>query len=57
MWYLIQMLIFGHVHKWKIINTKQNRGTWEQGNVILKGPYTTYTCQCERCGEIKCYSV
>lgn len=43
---LIELLIFGHIHKWKILN---------RGNLV-RGPYEKgqrYIMQCEKCGKVK----
>lgn len=45
---LLQFLIYGHFHKWKIL---EKSGVFEEG--LDKPTYVDYACQCERCGEIK----
>lgn len=44
---LLQLLIFGHVHKWKIIT----EGHLADSNSVVVGNY--YDLQCEHCGNIK----
>ncbi len=46
---LIQLLFFGHIHKWKIID--KLRVDYETD--FSKGSCDRYTLQCEHCGNIK----
>lgn len=48
MWKLIQLLIFGHCHKWKIIKEADVDGSFDQR-------WTRYYTQCEICGKIKVF--
>lgn len=47
---LIQLLIFGHIHKWKIL---------EQGSLTVHNDFgppskgDRYIYQCENCGKVK----
>lgn len=47
---LLQLLIFGHCHKWEIIKAvecdNKNNTTW-----------TRHYCQCEKCGRVKIFDV
>ncbi|MCK5019955.1 MAG: hypothetical protein KAS32_23065 [Candidatus Peribacteraceae bacterium] len=47
MWKLIQLLIFGHAHKWKIIQSGELTFTYSE-SIGMR-----YTLQCEKCGNIK----
>ncbi len=49
MWWLIQMVLFGHIHKRKII---REGPLHYEGNFSF-GTTTQYTCQCETCGTIR----
>lgn len=51
---LIQLLILGHIHKWKIIAQGPFR-EWdgEVGKSALRRECISYTLQCEHCGNIK----
>lgn len=46
---LLQLLWYGHSHKWKIIG---ERGVRSDGELVG----TRYTCQCEHCGAIKVFN-
>lgn len=46
---LLQLLIFGHVHKWKIVNVN----TLDYNGDFGSGTCIRYTMQCEVCGNIK----
>ncbi len=46
---LIQLLFFGHIHKWEIIDKR--RVDYESD--FSKGSCDRYVLQCERCGNIK----
>lgn len=46
---LLQFLLFGHVHKWKIIARCPIE--YEGWGTYYKA--TRYTLQCETCGDIK----
>lgn len=51
---LLQLLIFGHVHKWKII--KEGPFTLygeDEAEMVQRG--TQYNVQCEHCGAVKRY--
>ena len=48
---LLQLLIFGHVHKWKIIAKSE---VFEE-NGAQKPVYIDYNCQCEACGKIRMF--
>lgn len=45
---LFQLLIYGHVHKWKIIS--ERRFNYDDG--FTRGDCNRYILQCEHCGEI-----
>lgn len=45
---LIKFLIFGHLHKWEIIQTR--RCDDDSG-----GAWTRHYCQCKECGKIKVF--
>ena len=45
---LIQFLIFGHWHKWKII---EKHSLWKNGYELSTGDL--YYLQCEICGDVK----
>jgi len=50
--WLLKMIIFGHVHKWKSV--KEERYKLHDGNVnhiVAHG--TQYILQCEHCGSMK----
>ncbi len=46
---LIQWLIFGHQHKWKIVKQGRWSMTWGGDEV---GYGDSYTLQCETCGRM-----
>lgn len=51
---IIKLIIFGHIHRWKIL--KQEPYRLHNGNinkVIETG--THYTLQCDKCGNIKTF--
>lgn len=51
---LLQFLVFGHWHKWKIL-TKHRYVDFanyvDEKDVLARG--TQYTLQCEKCGALK----
>jgi hypothetical protein len=51
---LLQLLIFGHVHKWEIIHEKtiKTNYTWD-GHIVETITVKHYTLQCTKCGNIK----
>jgi hypothetical protein len=54
MWKVIQLLLFGHAHKWKTIDEtvfKVYRHPEDGGELCKVG--TRYVLQCEQCGTIK----
>ena len=46
---LLKLLLFGHVHRWKILDRDPLRFTRE-GEVTDRG--MRYTLQCEKCGDV-----
>jgi hypothetical protein len=51
---LLQLIIFGHVHKWKVMEEKSIH------NLSIPKGYTAgtlYVCQCETCGAIKPFRI
>jgi uncharacterized protein CbrC (UPF0167 family) len=46
---LIQLLFFGHAHKWEIIDKRRLDYVYD----FSKGSCERYTLQCEHCGKIK----
>lgn len=46
---LLQILWYGHQHKWNIIEKREVR---DNGGLIG----TRYTCQCQHCGNIKAFN-
>lgn len=54
---LLQLIIFGHVHKWKVVKTEkyQDFGSrfGDQSDIVAQG--TVYTRECEYCGELKVF--
>ena len=51
---LLQFLVFGHWHKWKIINQRgyvDYANYVDDGKIMAKG--IQYTLQCEKCGKLK----
>lgn len=54
MWKLIQLLIFGHVHTWKVIEhnvLRLSRHPLDGGGECGRG--SRYVLQCETCGDLK----
>lgn len=49
--WLLQLFIFGHVHKWKIIKDGSLHVNDECGRTVKTGQ--RYILQCEHCGNIK----
>jgi len=47
---LLQLLIFGHFHKWKIMHRCP---VYERGEV--KPVRFDYDCQCETCGKVRVF--
>lgn len=47
---MIQMLLYGHVHKWKIIEERPLTVNRDFGS---KSTGNRYYVQCEKCGTIK----
>jgi len=50
MWRLLQYLILGHAHNYKIIAQNPTKRT-KEGIVIALG--IQYTTRCDKCGKIK----
>lgn len=54
MMWLLQILVFGHVHKWQIL-TKTRYVDYanyvDEKDVLARG--MQYTLQCEKCGRLK----
>ena len=46
---LIQLLFFGHIHKWKIIDKRRLD--------YVSDFCDRYTSQCEHCGKIKVFTL
>jgi hypothetical protein len=46
---LIQMIVYGHIHKWAIIDKRRLDYVSDFSN----GSCDRYTLQCEHCGAIK----
>jgi hypothetical protein len=46
---LLQLLIFGHIHKWIILGSGNIEHRSENGKVV--GVY--YNLKCEKCGNVK----
>lgn len=56
---LIQFLIFGHVHKWQVIEKGTFRttdGYTQNPNAIVKTG-VRYSCRCDKCGVIRKFDV
>lgn len=48
MWRILQLLIYGHVHRWHIIQTDLVKRPGGKDKIVRK-----YTMQCKMCGNIK----
>lgn len=46
---ILQYIMLGHIHKWKIIESVN----YEFNTGFEKGNCTKYTLQCETCGKLK----
>jgi hypothetical protein len=46
---LIQLIFFGHIHEWKIIDKRRVNYVSD----FSSGTCDRYTLQCEHCGNIK----
>lgn len=46
MWYLLLVLLFGHMHKWNTISEAKLT------HINTGAVGTRYICQCEKCGKI-----
>lgn len=49
---LVQWLIFGHIHKWKILTSNLVTYKYLSGSTSIG---TRYVLQCEHCGNMKTF--